>query len=215
MICSFLQWGTRYRGPNTVQGEVHKSRRYLAVRDPILTVVLTVSPPEIGPHPDGSADCISHRDRTPVYPSRLPLPWDRPPRSKMTSAFWCTPSNIRSWTNAGLMLVHRLRRWSNINPALRHCLPLLVASCKTVTSHFNGCLTTPSKRLWRSTVFWLFNISVAVLTFFSLFLAFTNAVHSTYMWTKTTPSSRVIWVSVVRFRGRQLSVRNHIFPVDR
>ena len=29
-----------------------------------------------------------------------------------------TPANRRHWTNAGLMLAHRLRRWLNIKPAL-------------------------------------------------------------------------------------------------
>ena len=28
------------------------------------------------------------------------------------------PANTRRWTNAGLMLAHRLRRWPNISPAL-------------------------------------------------------------------------------------------------
>ena len=29
-----------------------------------------------------------------------------------------TPENTTPWTNAGLMLVHRLRGWTNIKPAL-------------------------------------------------------------------------------------------------
>ena len=33
-----------------------------------------------------------------------------------------TPASRRHWTNAGLMLVHRLRRWTNIKPALSQCL---------------------------------------------------------------------------------------------
>ena len=28
------------------------------------------------------------------------------------------PANTRRWSNAGLMLAHRLRRWANISPAL-------------------------------------------------------------------------------------------------
>ena len=28
------------------------------------------------------------------------------------------PANTTPWTNAGLMLAHRLRRWTNIKPAL-------------------------------------------------------------------------------------------------
>ena len=32
------------------------------------------------------------------------------------------PANTRHWPNAGSMLAHRLRRWSNIDPALGQCL---------------------------------------------------------------------------------------------
>ena len=32
------------------------------------------------------------------------------------------PANMRYWTNSGLLLVHRLRRWANINSTLIPCL---------------------------------------------------------------------------------------------
>ena len=35
-----------------------------------------------------------------------------------TSQQWYLTENTARWTNAGLKLVHRLRRWTNIKPAL-------------------------------------------------------------------------------------------------
>ena len=35
-----------------------------------------------------------------------------------TTACNCIPANTKRWHSAGLMLAHRLRRWSNIKPAL-------------------------------------------------------------------------------------------------
>ena len=48
---------------------------------------------------------------------------------------WVTcPANTTGWTNAGLMLAHRLRCWVNISPALRHC------ACYVTCLSFAACL---------------------------------------------------------------------------
>ena len=45
------------------------------------------------------------------------------------------PENMRRWTNAALMLAHRLRRWPNIKPTLVQCLMFvgfLLAGTETI-----------------------------------------------------------------------------------
>ena len=70
----------------------------------------------------------------------------------------CRRSNMRCWTNVGLLLAHRLRRWANINPVLGYCVVLDAtlnvsqrhrwraninpASCRYYSQHEVGLLTT-------------------------------------------------------------------------
>ena len=46
--------------------------------------------------------------------------WLRMVGIESTATYVAYQAHPISWTNAGLMLVHRLRRWSNFKPALDH-----------------------------------------------------------------------------------------------
>ena len=49
-------------------------------------------------------------------------------------------ANIRHWVNAGSMLVHRLRRWPNIEPALAHCLVFFLGRLSCAYERLHKCI---------------------------------------------------------------------------
>ena len=44
------------------------------------------------------------------------IPYTQQTRDVDLMLVWCWPANTRRWTNVGLMVAHRLRRWATIKP---------------------------------------------------------------------------------------------------
>ena len=61
------------------------------------------------------------------------------------------PANTKYWPNAGLMLVHRLRRWPNIKPPLGECPVFggVLPATPVDTEHLYNIYTTSAIRLRR------------------------------------------------------------------
>ena len=62
-----------------------------------------------------------------------------------TTACNCIPTNTKRWHSAGLMLAHRLRRWTNIKPALCQHLVFAGISISILYSGETGLLMRHSK----------------------------------------------------------------------